>query len=162
MAPPSVDGDNEGGAEHATVHSMDRSTLETRTAVTTGSDVVAMDFTEIETQLNACSLSGAPCVITIGADITWAKELTVAKGQNVTFWGRMAGGAVPALDAKASYRAQRRHLTVADGATLSLDTLKFMNGYVYYPQKGGSINNLGSIERIDKCMFSGNKAVSLY
>ena len=51
-----------------------------------------MTFTDVKTQLAACSTSGAECMITIGADITWSAELTVQGSQRVTMKGVVAGG----------------------------------------------------------------------
>ena len=89
-----------------------------------------MTFTDVKTQLAACSTSGAECMITIGADITWSSELTVQGSQLVTMKGVVAGGGRAVLDAKASNSDRRRHLTVAKGGTLSLFNLELKNGYL--------------------------------
>ena len=89
-----------------------------------------MTFDEVNTPLKACSTTGAECVIPIGADITWSAELTVQGSQRVTMKGVVAGGGRAVLDAKASGNDPRRHLTVAEGGTLSLFNLELKNGNV--------------------------------
>ena len=119
-----------------------------------------MSFADVETQLAACSTSGAECVITIGADISWSAELTVQGSQRVTMKGVVEGGGRAVLDAKASNGDQRRHLTVAKGGTLSLFNLELKNGFVFN-DNGGTLNNAGTINSIAQCTFTNNYAVRL-
>ena len=118
-----------------------------------------MTFTDVKTQLAACSTSGAECMITIGGNITWSEELTVQGSQRVTMKGVVAGGGRAVLDAKASQSDPRRHLTVAKGGTLSLFNLELKNGYK--GNNGGAINNAGTINSIAQCTFNSNIAVRL-
>jgi hypothetical protein len=107
-----------------------------------------MTFIDVKTQLAACSTSGAECMITIGANITWSVELTVQGLQLVTMKGVVAGGGRAVLDAKASRSDLRRHLTVAKGGMLSLFNLELKNGYV------SNIKNL-ALERTHTLMITG-------
>ena len=147
-----------------------------------GADVtVAQNFSDVQTQLNACSRSGASCYINIANNISWTSELTVEPGQDVTITGVVVGGGRPWLEAFNTslimdYKVfkdfgGRRHLNVSEGGTLSLENLGFKNGYMYCSfaffngacskeiirlSGGGAIHNTGTIPRIDQCHFDNN------